>query len=334
MDKITNINCDDANSSPMAPEVPESGYLVKKSKETIDKLERENFNLKLKYFLLNRRDKEFLRQAANVNFDFFEMFEENEALKMELSEKNILLKSALDVINQLEDKILSLQIHFENSLAEHDAVVSRSLKNKSKSRFYKKVQIKFSPSLDIHQMEVTTALLTDNTNLLKKLTNMKAKLSYKSQTVDELLKTKIEMEKNLYTLKADKNDYKTKEKADNLIKSNNVSGIIGVQKENEELKRKNFELETTCEKLRRVNQELEFIITEQNELMKQLNKTIEGKNEEILEYKDRLDMPACSSSSSIYIAEDIKLIEDDLSKISRQYPFHNPLFGQEFEMHH
>jgi hypothetical protein len=57
------------------------------------------------------------------------------------------------------------------------------------------------------------------------------------------------------------------------------------------------------------------------------------KNEQLIAFKNRLEVSQVSSSSSIvFYPEDLNLAEgDNSSKSSDSYPFHNPLFGSEFE---
>jgi Centrosomin N-terminal motif 1 len=85
-----------------------SGYSVKQTEEVIRILRKENFNLKLKLFLLENRSSNARPSTAPSGNDvgdkeFYDLFAENEAMRNELDEKHSLLKAALDVIHVLED---------------------------------------------------------------------------------------------------------------------------------------------------------------------------------------------------------------------------------------
>lgn len=82
----------------------DAGFSVKQSEETIRNLRKENFNLKLKMFVLENRKgsapQPFMNEICNE--DLNDLFEENEAMKIDINEKQNLLKAALDAIRSLE----------------------------------------------------------------------------------------------------------------------------------------------------------------------------------------------------------------------------------------
>lgn len=82
-----------------------SGYLVKQSEEVIRILRKENFNLKLKMFLMedgNGRPSKAPEGSEVGDNDFLDLFVENMAMKNELNELRSLLKVALIEIQTFE----------------------------------------------------------------------------------------------------------------------------------------------------------------------------------------------------------------------------------------
>lgn len=81
----------------------DSGYSVRRTKEIVDKLEKENFTLKMKIHLMENR-----KGAAKSEVDPFDddgivdLVVRNQALHDDLAEKQDLLSSALDAIEYLE----------------------------------------------------------------------------------------------------------------------------------------------------------------------------------------------------------------------------------------
>lgn len=82
----------------------DSGFSVKQSEETIRNLQKENFNLKLKMFVLSNRKGSAPQPVMmeTCHDDFIDLLEENEAMKSDLSEKQSLLEAALNAIRSLE----------------------------------------------------------------------------------------------------------------------------------------------------------------------------------------------------------------------------------------
>lgn len=64
-------------------------------------------------------------------------------------------------------------------------------------------------------------------------------------------------------------------------------------------------------------------------------RSIEAKNEQLIAFKNRLEVcQVTSSTSDVFYPEDLNLaVGDNVSKSSddSQYPFYNPLYGKEFE---
>lgn len=87
-----------------------NGYLVRQSEELMDKLRKENFNLQLKMYFLEKKygfgSNNFKFALTNGN-DFSEILIENESLKQDLESKHELMKKALRAIELLEDQIFN-----------------------------------------------------------------------------------------------------------------------------------------------------------------------------------------------------------------------------------
>lgn len=98
-----------------------AGFCVRQSEEILRSLEKDNFNLRLKIYLLECKNGTKLPdEASNVcDKEFMDLFLENEALKNELNEKKEIMSNALAVIEMLEkqkeeEKIKSQQAIEEN----------------------------------------------------------------------------------------------------------------------------------------------------------------------------------------------------------------------------
>lgn len=101
-----------------------SGYLVRKSEEAIENLRKENFNLKLKMFMLNNRKGPLSSTPEtdeHCDGDFIDLVLENESIKNELEEKQALLKSSLSVIHTLEEQKLQVELKCQELIKEQHA---------------------------------------------------------------------------------------------------------------------------------------------------------------------------------------------------------------------
>lgn len=99
-----------------------SGFLVKQSEETIKNLRKENFNLKLKMYLVeNNKSRPSTApegdQSGGYN-EVFELLQENESFRLEIQEKLCLLKSALEVIKNLEEQKLKSEARCRDLMLE------------------------------------------------------------------------------------------------------------------------------------------------------------------------------------------------------------------------
>ncbi len=96
---------DDGNITRLM-EMTSSGYSVRKSEETINFLQKENFNLKLKIFFLE--SKFGISSSDEINLDcdkeYVDLLIENENLRKELSDKQEIMKNALHAIEMLEEE--------------------------------------------------------------------------------------------------------------------------------------------------------------------------------------------------------------------------------------
>lgn len=88
-----------------ASTAPSPVYYVRQSEEEIKNLQKENFNLKLKLYLMENKRDGSTNMPEMTSFDekeYFDLVIENEALKAELNEKKDIMSNALDVIDMLE----------------------------------------------------------------------------------------------------------------------------------------------------------------------------------------------------------------------------------------
>lgn len=79
----------------------EMSYSVRKSAETLEKLEKENFNLKLKIYFLESKFGNSSGDFISYN-DEIDLVLQNECLNKEIQEKNEIMLNALNVIEMLE----------------------------------------------------------------------------------------------------------------------------------------------------------------------------------------------------------------------------------------
>lgn len=113
------------------------GFSIKKSEETLRSLTKENFNLKLKIFLMESKNGSVQElPVTEREQEFFDMFVENVAMKNELEEKQDLMKSALDAINQLESQKFICERKCDELLMEKmQAFKALKVRNKAEQTF-------------------------------------------------------------------------------------------------------------------------------------------------------------------------------------------------------
>ena len=103
------------------PSTATPGFSVRQSEETIKSLRKENFNLKLKMYLMHSKTSS-PSQTTELNTpndkQYIDMFTENELLKMELNDLQNLLKISLDAIRKLEEQKAKFQKQYEDLLLE------------------------------------------------------------------------------------------------------------------------------------------------------------------------------------------------------------------------
>lgn len=117
---------DDATNRKLQMKVPKpssAGYLVKKSEETMRNLEKENFNLKLKIYILENKQ-EYNKNlpteiSSDGNKEYFDLLLENESLKTELNEKKEIMLNALKVIELIEHQKDEQKKQSEAVINEH-----------------------------------------------------------------------------------------------------------------------------------------------------------------------------------------------------------------------
>lgn len=109
-----------------------SGYLVRQSEEAMKLLRKENFNLKLKLFLIEcKQGESVLKQKIDDLGDqeFIDLFMDNQTMKNELSEKQCLLKDALKVIESLEEENSKYKLRVQALLAAQQAQIFKVTKS-------------------------------------------------------------------------------------------------------------------------------------------------------------------------------------------------------------
>jgi Centrosomin N-terminal motif 1 len=125
---------------------PNSGFSVRQSEETIKTLRKENFNLKLKIFMLESKKggAALMPDSNDLNDkEYFDLFVENESMRNELEEKQTLLKSALDVIQNLEDQKLNFEQKCQDMMVEQQIQTFQLLKVNTKTRKIIQIRLNF-----------------------------------------------------------------------------------------------------------------------------------------------------------------------------------------------
>lgn len=98
------------------------GFSVRQSEETIKNLRKENFNLKLKMYLMESKtnfSSQALEEDEASDKEFIDLFMENEWLRIELNDHQNLLKSSLDAIQKLEHQKVKYQKKYEDQFLKH-----------------------------------------------------------------------------------------------------------------------------------------------------------------------------------------------------------------------
>lgn len=193
---------------------PNSGFSVRKAEETIKNLEKENFNLKLKIFLLESKkgvasNPPELNEATSK--EYFELFVENEEMKNELEEKLNLLKSALDVIQILEDEKLNYEKKLQEMMVKQQIETLQVLKvntqtmpqEKPKKARRKKSQVKFLPlpsgdcEEDSQKQLLMLTLRADNDELTARVKDLEKEVEGNVRANNELSAAKLKLEEKL-----------------------------------------------------------------------------------------------------------------------------------------
>lgn len=84
---------------------PLKGFSVRQSEEIIKNLRKENFNLKLKMYLMEAKTGVVLQTfnfSKTDDKEFIDLFMENEIQKIQLEDQQNLLKASLDAIRKVE----------------------------------------------------------------------------------------------------------------------------------------------------------------------------------------------------------------------------------------
>lgn len=116
---------------PSRVSITDAGYSVNKSRQVIDKLEKENFSLKLKLHLLEKRQHP---ETAQAEADFVDedgvadLVLQNQAMHNDLEEKHDLLRSALEAIGLLEHQIVVTEQQCQAMLIAQQKRVSKASK--------------------------------------------------------------------------------------------------------------------------------------------------------------------------------------------------------------
>lgn len=119
---------------PSTVSITDTGYSVKKTRQIIDKLEKENFSLKLKLHLMEKRQHP---ETARATADFVDedgvadLVLQNQAMHNELEEKHDLLRSALEAIGLLEHQIVITEKQCRAMLIAQQKRVSKASKVRS-----------------------------------------------------------------------------------------------------------------------------------------------------------------------------------------------------------
>lgn len=97
------------------------GYSVKQSEETIKNLRKENFNLKLKMYLMKGKSSVLPKDSGEKagEKELVDLLMENEFLRIELDDNQSLLKASLDAILKVEDQKAKYQKKYEDLLVEY-----------------------------------------------------------------------------------------------------------------------------------------------------------------------------------------------------------------------
>lgn len=94
-----------------------TGYSLRASENLIRNLEKENFNLKLKIFLMEQKfgiSTQYPNPKTDNDREIVEILEQNQFLRFQLCEKQSLLETALDAIEFLETSNEEYRKNFSN----------------------------------------------------------------------------------------------------------------------------------------------------------------------------------------------------------------------------
>ncbi|XP_070501287.1 CDK5 regulatory subunit-associated protein 2-like [Chironomus tepperi] len=304
-------------------------YYVRQSEEELRNLQKENFNLKLKiYFLEQNRDGSTkMPEITNIDEkEYFDLVVENEALKAELIEKKEIMSNALDVIDLLEkqkedEKRKAEELVDDYTKRIEELKVRSKLSKRKLHKTMKQVPAIENPNNTKLLEEELSAFKTQNTELFARINDVKRENISKNLMIEKLSIEKLQLRKQCDEME------KAFKENNNLIASlrkelsetTSECDMSDLLNQNKQLSMKFEELSQKYSKLDQKCRDYERIVNEQSEIMKALNRAIETKNDELDDYKARVEF----NSTNFIQDNEINLNESSI----RKYPFHNPLFG-------
>jgi len=198
---------------------PSQGYYVRQSEEALRSLQKENFNLKLKMYLMeNKRDGNSKVPIDVSNIDekeYFDLVVENEAIKTELNEKNDLMSQALEVIDMLEKQKDDEKRKSEELVVDYTKKIDEL---KVRSKMCKRKMLKSKKQAQVNE----------NTNDLKllqeELSNVKFQNAELFDRMNDVKKENISKNLIIEKLSLEKMQLRQKcEEIDKAYNENNVS---------------------------------------------------------------------------------------------------------------
>lgn len=158
---------------------------LKFTDNVIQRLKRENFNLKLKMYLMEQKlgyaNSSLLPiPTCDYEREVIETFEENKNLKIELAEKEAVLESAIEVIEFREMELAANPIKTRSSHGRSNVSTLRRQNKLLRKKLRKK-------SMKIQQL-TASALSTHpapNDSLQNQITKMQAQIDKQQRIIDE-----------------------------------------------------------------------------------------------------------------------------------------------------
>lgn len=176
-------------------EIVNTGYSLKASENLIRNLEKENFNLKLKIFLMEQRygiSSQYPNPKTENERLIVDILEQNQSLKFQLSEKQSLLENALDAIEYLETSNENYQKSSKNQQSSHNSIIK-------------------AKSINIRSFNVErkiSKLARENYKkfkVIEKLTSLLINSSINSKEVEQLQLQISSLKQKIMNLEAEKN---------------------------------------------------------------------------------------------------------------------------------